>query len=282
MTVKFTEARIRKMHKEGLGTGKGSGYKPWLAATDFSSSGRARRAPSAKTGRTHHLFSDVEYKLFLALEWSRDVVDIREQYPLDRDVTQVQAQKLGIRHPFYPNTKVPTVMTVDFLVTRLREGEEVFEAFDAKRTDEAEEPRSLLKLEITRTVCQLMGITHHLVYDTLIPANAVANIDWIRDALPKDGEKEPRPAYWSGLAARMATELIQGGYDASHSLAAYCALFDARHGVEPGSGLRTARMLMAQRVIKVDLAAQELNSQPMASFLMTSRPGRLRAVGDGS
>ena len=267
------------MHKEGRGLGRLANYKPWLEVTHISSLGRGRRVPSPKTGRTHQLLSDVEYSVFLALEWSRDVVDIREQYPLDRAATQAVAMQLGIQHPHYPGTHIPTVMTCDFMVTRMRDGAEVHEFFDAKTTVDAEDTRSMLKLEITRSLCKQLGVKHHVVFDTLIPAAKVKNIDCIRGAFPKEGETEPRPGYWSGLTARMATDLSSANYSKKGSLAEYCSDFDARHGIEQGSGIRTALMLMAERMIKVDLAAESVLETPMANLVITARPGQLRSLG---
>ena len=94
--IRWTEKKIEQLQLEGYGAGIGADYKPWIEVTDFSSKGRSRRVASAKTGRVHHLFSDVEYGLFLAAEWSRSVVDIREQFPLDRGVTQTIAQQFDL------------------------------------------------------------------------------------------------------------------------------------------------------------------------------------------
>lgn len=153
--VKWSEDKIKRLMKEGRGRGLKDEYKPWIYVTSFSSRGNSRRVRSEKTGRVHHLLSEVEYELFLLLEWSQEFTDIREQYPLDRDVTQSVAQSLGLRHPSYPGTTVPTVMTVDFLCTRAGSGDE-FVAFDAKRTEEAEDMNSLMKLEIQRaTLAQI-------------------------------------------------------------------------------------------------------------------------------
>jgi hypothetical protein len=281
VAVKVTEARISRMQKDGLGRGAMANYRPWVAVTDFSSSGRSRRVWSPKTQRTHHLLSDVEYNLFVALEWSHDVVDVREQYPFDRDVTQDVARKLGIKHPCYPGSAVPTVMTADFMVTRIRKGVEVYEVYDAKRTEEAEDERSLLKLEIARNVCELLGACHHLVFHDDIPLTTVRNIDWIRDSVVKPDEKEPRPGYWAGMSARMASVLAAGGVKRTFALAEFCADFDAKHGAEPGVGLRTARLLMWDRVLQVDLTAEHIEALPMSELVVTAHPGQLRVVGGG-
>jgi TnsA endonuclease N terminal/TnsA endonuclease C terminal len=274
----WTEKKIAEMQAQGYGEGSGANYKPWIAVTDFSSLGRSRRVYSLKAGRVHHLFSDVEYDVFLASEWSRSVTDIREQYPLDRELTQTIAQELKIRHPHYPGTQVPTVMTVDFLLTVNENGAERFLALNAKRDEEAEEENSLAKLEIQRTYFEKLGIEHHLMYHSQLPKQKVKNIAWIRDAQLKEGEVEPRPGYFAALCARMGREL-DAPIDARAALAAYCQSFDERHGLEPGSGLRVARMLIQERALMVELGSKDLTLEPIEAFLMTSRAGRLRAVG---
>lgn len=90
---KWTEKKIAEWQAQGCGSGSGSDYKPWLEVTDFSSRGRSRRVHGLKTGRVHHLFSDVEYDVFLVSEWSQSVVDIREQYPLDRELTSSKGRR---------------------------------------------------------------------------------------------------------------------------------------------------------------------------------------------
>lgn len=273
----WSEDKIARLQAEGHGSGSGAGYRPWLTATMFSSHGRTRQVWSQKTGRVHHLFSDVEYRLFVALEWSRDVHDIREQYPLDRDVTLEVARTLKLKHPYYPGTNVPTVMTVDFLVTRLRDGSSVLEAFDAKRAEAAEDEHSLTKLEIARESLNVLGFKHHIVLHTSIPESTIKNIDWVRDALPRPGESQPSPDYWHSLQKRM----VQGWLSArkSSSLQDFCQQFDSSHGCEPGTGLRVARMLISERVIAAPMAGKALAEAQLAEFALTGALGQLRAVG---
>lgn len=274
----WTEKTIAKMEAEGCGRGVGSAYIPWLDVMAVSSLGRSRRVFSSKTSRVHHLLSDVEHDIFLMLEWSREVLDIREQYPLDRVLTQDVARKKGIKHPFYPGTDVPTVMTTDFFVTMNRGGVEVLEAFDAKRTTEAEDERSLEKLEIVRGTLAMMGIPHHLAFHTEIPQQQVMNIAWIRDSELKSDETEPWQGFYASMATRMSDDLARN-LPGPLCLAQYCSAFDVKHGAEHGTGLRVARMLMSSRVLKVDLALDALNERPMSSFQLTARHGALRAVG---
>jgi hypothetical protein len=276
--VKWTESKILDMEANGFGKGTGSRYQPWLCVEATHSLGRARRVWSCKTGRTHHLLSDVEYNLFLALEWQQDIIDIREQYPLDRSISQETARSLRIRHPHYPGTKVPTVMTVDFLVTKQVGSNSVLEAFNAKRDEEAEDENSLLKLEIQREYFAQLGVPHHLVFHSQISDAAVANIAWIRDALVKSTENEPRPGYFATLASSMALELARV-QPRSLLLSAFCSEFDIQHGLEPGTGLRVARILLHSRVLSGDLLSKNLADDPLSRFLISGKKGP-RALGE--
>ena len=73
------EDKIARFAKEGRGQGHGADYRPWLTIQDVSSRGLSSRIKSEKTGRDHHLLSDVETDTFLMLDWSDVVTDIREQ-----------------------------------------------------------------------------------------------------------------------------------------------------------------------------------------------------------
>lgn len=275
--LKWTENLIARMQKDGYGQGAGVDYRPWLPVQSVSSRGVSRRVWGHKTQREHHLLSNIEFNLFLCLEWARDIVDIREQYPLDRELTQAVAESLSILHPHYPGTHVPTVMTVDFLVTRISHGQEVLEAFNAKGEDEAEDESSLQKLEIQHETCALLDIKHHIVFDTAIPKLTAVNIGWVRDALPKPNEQEPRPGYFEELADRMEEEL--GANLPDMTLQAYCASFDSRFGTPQGAGLRVARMLIHKRILKADMECADIAGQHMDTFVMTGSQSTLRVIG---
>lgn len=277
--IKWTEKKIQSLEVAGHGRGIGQNYKPWLSVSNVSSLGRSRRVFSHKTGRTHELLSDVEYRLFLVLEWMPEVVDIREQYPLNREMTLTIAQKLGLRHPYYPGTQVATVMTVDFIATRLVAGVKSMMALNAKRDEEASDEHSMRKLEIQREYFELSDVPHHAIFHSRIPRKKTDNIDWIRSALVKPGEIEPRPGFFSGLTARMTAELSQPPPDQSTPLSQYCLTFDERHGLERGIGLRVAQMLMFERILKIDLSSPDLAAEPLSAFVMTAQRGKLRAIG---
>lgn len=273
---KWNEKTIERLIKENRGQGTLGSYKPWITVGDFSSKGRSRRAWSPKTEREHHLFSDVEWRLFVLLEWTTDIIDIREQFPLDRNATLKIAQELGIPHPYYPGTHTPTVMTVDFLVTRVNEkGQTYFEAFNAKCQQEAEDPRSLEKLEIQRTYFETQDIQHHIVFDTTLPMAKVKNIEWIRDAQLKPCEEEPHPGFYQEHISKFVQCLTQAP---STTLLAFCTQYDRNCGLASGSALRIARMAMLQRKIIINLNSLDLCKEHISNFEIPASTSQRLAV----
>jgi hypothetical protein len=112
----FDEARVQRFIAEGRGNGQGPAYRPWLQIQDVPSTGRSHRPHGIKSQRVHHLLSDGEWKCFLKLEGTPSVVDIQEQFPMDRLETHNIARRLGFRHPRTLDG-TPYVMTLDFLVS---------------------------------------------------------------------------------------------------------------------------------------------------------------------
>ena len=276
MRFKWSEEKIAQFQREGRGKGTGSQYKPWIRVADSSSQGISRRAFSQKTGRHHELLSNVEWHLFVLLEFSPDVVDIREQFPLSREETQSIAAQRCIKHPVYPGTAVPTVMTVDFLVKLKRQGNESLEAFSCKTADDLEKPRTLEKLELERAFFDDLGIPHRLVIDTELPTTKLKNLLWFRGAT-LDGDSESEyPAALRELGHRMAHELSRGV--ARGTLAEYCANFDARVGMQTGTGLRVARALLWEGTLQTDLNQPDLPAAPVSLFQAVQRTS-MRVVG---
>lgn len=274
--IKWSEEKITQFQIEGRGKGVGASYKPWVRVSDFSSKGISRRVFSRKSGRHHELLSNVEWHLFLLLEFSRDVVDIREQFPLLRDETLSIAAKLGIRHPAYPGTRVNAVMSTDFLVKFNRNGNNSLEAFSCKSGPDLETPRVLEKLEIERSYFNDLGVPHRLVIDSELPSNKVQNIAWLRGAQLDDNEWSEYPEALVEHGRRLTYELSHG--PCKGTLAQFCTNFDERVGAQPGTGLLVARALLWDNTLQTDLNQPDLPATPVTMFHVAKTP-TLRVVG---
>lgn len=265
---KWSEEAIRRLEIEGRGKGAAEHYLPWIMVHDISSRGRSRRVMGVKVRRPHHLLSDLEWQTFLHLEHCPSVVDIREQFPLDRDITRELAAVLGIHHPCYPGTHVPVVMTTDFLATRIIDGKQVFEAFDVKDDEAAEDDRVLAKLQLHRAYFEGMGMAHRLVFRSSISKNIARNLEWARQALCKPGEEEAYEGLLEEVARRIDSEF--GAYSKrSLTLADYCADFDFRHGYGRGTALRAAGQMIYVGRLRANLSNRDLHACPLSSLYLS-------------
>lgn len=274
--IKWSEEKIAQFEREGRGKGIGASYKSWIRVSDFSSRGKSRRVFSHKSGRHHELLSDVEWQFFLMLEFSPDVADIREQFPLPREETLSFAAKLGIKHPAYPGTRINSVMTTDFLVKFIRNGIASLEAFSCKTASDLENLRVMEKLELERIYFDSLGVPHRLVIDSELPVSKVRNIAWFRGAVLDDNGWAERPESMAEHGRRMAYELSRA--PGRGSLAQFCANFDARIGALPGTGLLVARALLWEGTLLTDLNQPDLPATPVTMFRIAQAP-TLHVVG---
>lgn len=156
--------------QEQRGQGKGSAYKPWLTIQDVPSQGLSHRIKGWTTGRVHHLLSNLERDVFYLLDWSEQVLDIREQYPLlPLEETEAIAAQIGIRHPVDPRTRHTVVMTTDFLLDVLVGNTTAQQARSVKPAEQLSKPRTLEKLEIERRYWQVRGVDWGIVTEYEIP-----------------------------------------------------------------------------------------------------------------
>ena len=103
-----TQKDIERHIANGFGGGAGASYVPWLRVQDVPSRGRSHKIQGVKVERIHHFLSDLERAYFLVCEFSEDVLDIREQYPLlPQESVQAIASSIGLTYPKYPKTTLP-------------------------------------------------------------------------------------------------------------------------------------------------------------------------------
>lgn len=259
---RWTEDLIARRFREGRGRGEQAAYTPWLYVQEFSSQGTQTRIPSLVIDRTIHTHSYIEKALYLVHEYEPGLVDYREQYPLDRRVTLGAAQALGIRHPLYPITRVPVVMSIDAVVTRRRvDGSLDVSAWDAKPHAELANRRVVEKLTLHRAYCAHHHMPHHVFTEKSVPKQRIRNIEWLRGAVLKPGEVETVPGLFVTHRASMLRALSTGKLNIS--VRTFCTDFDGAHGFPAGTALRLIKVLAWERVIELDLDLEEVELQPV-------------------
>jgi hypothetical protein len=182
-----TQADIDRYIKQGYGQGEGSAYIPWLRVQDVPSEGRSRKVQGIKTQRLHQFLSDGEFSYFLLLEFSEQVIDIREQFPLFPTTQSLEiARQMGIQYPRYKDTQLNFVLTSDFLITLQNpDGTRRLAARSFKCEDallpSPELKRTIEKLELEKAIFQEQDIHDwKIVTEKTIGSTLANNLIWLR------------------------------------------------------------------------------------------------------
>mgnify|MGYP000438575985 CR=1 FL=1 len=237
---------FKRSLKNKYGVGEGKYYKPWLRVQDVKSKGVRSQIFGLKTGRIHHTLSSIETELFYLAEYSDSVIDIREQFPLFPINLSIKiAEALGIDHPAHPETKVPIIITTDFLLTRLIDGEIVFEAISVKPEDELDERRVLEKLEIERVWWELLGIKFSYFVGSHITQIQSSNINWATHPF------RSKEDIFTQNEINFALSLLALGKQFIRDI---CNLFVNKMDLQHEAALNMLRCLIGQKKIVVDLS----------------------------
>ena len=245
---------IEKMIKDGYGSGVGSDYKPWLKIQDVPSLGRVTRVKGMKTNRQHEFLSDMERNYFYILEYSNNVKDIREQFPiLPIEDTISIADELGLKHPKNPETGEDIVMTTDFLITvSTKDGiKEV--ASTIKSKDDLLDKRILEKFEIERVFWKKRDIDWAIVTEEEIDKIIAHNISFVqgyRNIKGIDGFNDMDSLEIQDLVYEFLKRII----DDQRSVRAICLEFDKDMNLKNGCGLSIFKYLIINKIIEVDIS----------------------------
>lgn len=262
---KITLNTERKIN-EGMGLGNKEEYKPWIKIQDFPSTGRVSRIKGIKTNRQHEFLSDLERNYFYFLEFSEDVIDIREQYPLfPLQETLLIAKELGIQHPKDPKTQEPIVMTTDFLITiKDTKGEVRDIARTLKYKKELLKERVLEKFEIERIYFERHCIDWGIVTEKEVSSVVAHNLSDLHAYCFLDdieGVRFIEKTVREDMLAAFISRLI----DYEGTLRSVCNSFDKDMQLLAGTSIALLKHLLFNKVLTLDLSA-ELNLNQHLSF----------------
>ena len=238
-------AILKRLQKEKRGQGHGKDYKPYLTVRDVPSRGRVHRRPALTHNRIVHLLSDLELAAFLVFDWNSSVTDIREQFPLNPEVTIDIASRFGIKHPAYKG--VLQVMTTDFLVDMEVSGQCVNHAVSIKYADDLEDERTLEKQELERLFWEGEGVDWFIFTEQDVPVTSVKNIRWLAPHIHSyDLEDEERIEVFERIAKELDGN--QG-----EKLPVPLKELDAKFSKTPGTHLQFFRHFAAQNAFLWDI-----------------------------
>lgn len=249
-----------KKIKEGRGQGHFENYKPYLKIQDVATEGLATRIKGTKTGRSHHLLSDLELDYLYILDWFEDVIDIREQYPLDLPETVALSKELNIPHPPRSEPNNPSVVTTDFLIT-IRQPIGTKEiARTIKPSESLTNSRVLEKFEIERLYWQERKIDWGIVTELEINQTLVKNLKWLYRY------RDPRslPAtITSTIIPKLIKFMLPIVKKKSVALRDVTNACDSNFGLPRGNSLSLVRHLLATREWQTNLLAHIQPGKPL-------------------
>ena len=243
----WNEDVYRKRIDEGRGQGFGTDYIPWIMIQDFASKGMVSRMRGTKTGRVHHLLSNHEMYFFYLLDWSDDVIDIREQYPLlDLRLAIEISEHLGIRYPYDKISGFPYVLTSDFFI-KTKSGVCVR---TIKTSSELQSLRVREKLEIERRYWHKQNVDWKIVTENEINREKARNIEWLAQA---------RDLECLCIPTRMQSTCLNYFLDRFSTSRPYlCDLFydvEHRFSLASGTGLNIFKHLVYWKKIEADVCS---------------------------
>lgn len=249
----FDEAKVQKYIAEGRGQGEGAHYRPWLRIHDVPSKGRVHRVFGDKTGRIHHFLSDGEYRFFVQSEWDDAVTDVREQFPLDRELTYRIARRLGIRHPTTTDG-TPYVMTTDFLLVLGEGTTRRILARTYKPSSEIAKERVAEKLAIEERYWAEQSIDWRVATEKDVDLTLVRNVERLR----------PFASMLSCMGSlacaidQLADEIFRSVADgAGKQLLALSQQLDESYGKPRGTSMDVVKHLLATKRIITDMSDPE-------------------------
>ena len=241
----WNESAYRKRIREGRGQGIGAQYIPWIKIQDFASRGMVSRIHGTKTGRVHHLLSNNEMHFFFLLDWSDDVTDIREQYPLlDLRMAIEIAESLGVQYPYDKASGFPYVLTSDFFI----ETKDGYCVRTVKSSSELQNPRVREKLEIERRYWQKQKMDWKIVTENEINVQKAKTIEWLSQA--RDLDRMEIPDEICDILLNYFTERLFGN---ERSLTMLFSDVEQNFSLLPGTGLNVYKHLIYWKHIEVDI-----------------------------
>jgi hypothetical protein len=259
----LTGESLEKRLAAGFASGEGANYKPALRTCDVPTDGTASIIMGWRHGREHHLLSTGETHYFYVLEWSDDVLEIREQFYLPLAKTVEIARRIGVRHPRVNNEY--SMITTDFRIFRRNGGQPCWRARTYKPAGRIS-ARVLEKFEIERIYWLENGEPDWgLVTEEDIPPNVWRNVRWVHECywvqklFPISAETIAHVRLW------MSYRLDQMRWV---RIDVFCQECDSQLKLPRGTALKVLRHLIARKMILVDITQR----------LWTNVPVQLRAA----
>ena len=230
----------QKRLKEKRGQGVGKAYVPFIQVGEFSSKGESVRVKSNTVGRIHHFHSGVELSAFLVFDWCKEVIDIREQFPIPLIDSLNICRQLGIKHPQVKNEL--SVVTTDLLID-FSNGTQL--AIPIKPANQLDKERIIEKLQIEKSYWESSNIPCLIFTEKEISDSLKMNLNWIKPQINIDNKEN------YNYSKQDVLDLVDRiSKQPKASVARYCAKLDDNYQLPPGYHIEIFRYGIANRYLK--------------------------------
>ena len=267
MPKQWSETIIENRFKNGCGQGEKEGYAGWLSISDFSSIGSNReRIPGNIIQRPYHLKGEPEQDIpaLRRIELHHGVHDIKEYFPIKREITLAIADNLEMTHPCYPETKIPEVLCITFLVSIKNNSSVRKVAVMVCRSHKLEQKAFLEKIEIIRLACsKSLNCSFKIITEKEIDKEISFGIDWANDVYHINPDHFPGvkiPKIKSAILKQLSSY-------PQLSINEYCKMVEGNERVPSGVVKTIMRSMIANNELKYDFFARKLSEHTMLSDL---------------
>lgn len=202
------------------------------------------RVRSVTVGRVHHFLSGMEFSAFLVFDWCRDVIDIREQFPIPLVDSLNICRQLGIRHPQEKGQL--KIVTTDLLID-FSDGSQL--AIPVKPATQLEDKRTIEKLQIEKSYWESSQVPCQIFTDQEVSKDLKMNLKWIKPLVDIDIEEDYPFSQQDvlDLVARLAKQ-------PKSFVARQCGKLDDDYQLQPGFHISIFRFGIANQYLKAPLS----------------------------
>jgi hypothetical protein len=263
----INENTISRRLAEGRGHGNGQSYKPWIYVHEVPSIGKSSIRKGWKSGREHHLLSQLEKQYFYMLEWDDSIIDIREQFPLlPREETQQIACELGVKHPRDPHTGVDVVMSTDALGTVKKQHGETLIARSVKYEIDLRKARTIEKQLIEKEYWRRRKVEWKVFTEDSIQISLVRNIELVHKSFHLYGLF---PGIDEFTLCAIEKKLLAVLLENRLPLADITDELDKHWGISVGSSLTMVKHLIANKRILVNMNERLIHPCDIVNFSLS-------------
>lgn len=253
----------RWIEEEMRGTGRGRDYIPGLNTNEIPSAKennfKERVSGIKAMGRDVQLGSYTEHKIFRPFDLAKNVVEIREQFLLDRKETLAIAEKLKINHPSEQdyNTNQPFAigMTTDLLITLVDENGHHFDiAVSVKPAHKLLNKRVLEKQKIEYVYWFLKGVPFFIITELSLDNDVNDNLAFIHGNYCSAAQNEmslPEGTKIELIEQHIINEIKNNNEDLT--ISDLCKKLNDSHECSPGVVLTIFFRMIAVRIVDVDM-----------------------------